>query len=54
MVFNQCANEMLQYIIKSQQGHSVEVPKQKFDNKTPVQVPPKPGEVDVIVAGFPW
>lgn len=45
---------MLRYIIKSQQGHQVEVPKHKYDDKTPVPVQPKPGEIDVITAGFPW
>ena len=54
VVYNQCANEMLRYTIKSQQGHQVEVPKQKFDNKTAVPPPPQPGEIDVITAGFPW
>ena len=54
VVYNQCANEMLRYTIKSQQSHQVEVPKQKFDDKTPVPSPPEPGEVDVITAGFPW
>ena len=54
VVYNQCANEMLRYTIKSQQGHLIDVPKQKFDDKTVVPQPPKPGEIDVITAGFPW
>jgi hypothetical protein len=45
---------MLRYTIKSQQSHQVEVPKQKFDDKTAVPPPPQPGEIDVITAGFPW
>lgn len=45
---------MLRYTIKSQQGHQIEVPKQKFDDKTAVPSPPQPGEIDVITAGFPW
>jgi len=54
VVYNQCANEMLRYTIKSQEGHQVDVPKQKFDDKTAVPPPPRPGEVEVITAGFPW
>ncbi|KIM47705.1 hypothetical protein M413DRAFT_15837 [Hebeloma cylindrosporum] len=53
VVYNQCANEMLRYTIKSQQGHEVEVPKQKFNDRIPVPPPPRPGEIDVITAGFP-
>ncbi|KAF9486388.1 S-adenosyl-L-methionine-dependent methyltransferase [Pholiota conissans] len=52
-VANQCANEMLRYIIKSQQGHQVEVPKQIYDDKKPVPTQPRPQEIDVITAGFP-
>ncbi|KAF8963951.1 S-adenosyl-L-methionine-dependent methyltransferase [Flammula alnicola] len=53
IVYNQCANEMLRYIVKAQQGHQVEVPRQKYDDKTPIPPPPKPSEIDVITAGFP-
>ncbi|KAF8913180.1 S-adenosyl-L-methionine-dependent methyltransferase [Gymnopilus junonius] len=45
-VYNQCANEMLRYIIKSQSGHHVDTPKQNFDGKTPVPRPPKQDEID--------
>ncbi|KDR85517.1 hypothetical protein GALMADRAFT_218616 [Galerina marginata CBS 339.88] len=53
IVYNQCANEMLRWIIKSLEGHEVEVPNQKYDDKTPVPPPPKRGEIQVITAGFP-
>jgi len=53
-VYNQCANEMLRYIVKSNDGHDIDIPKQKYDDKTPIKTPPKRGEIDVITAGFPW
>lgn len=53
-MYNQCANEMLRYIIKSQLGHQIDTPKQNFDGKTPAPPPPKRDEIDVITAGFPW
>lgn len=54
IVYNQCANAMLPYAIKYHQGLPAEVPTQLFDQKTPVPVPPLPGDIQVIVAGFPW
>ncbi|PPQ86962.1 hypothetical protein CVT25_009784 [Psilocybe cyanescens] len=53
VIYNQCANEILRYAVKSQQRHQIEVPKQKYDDKTPVAPPPKPGDIKVITAGFP-
>ncbi|KAH9486450.1 DNA (cytosine-5)-methyltransferase 1 [Psilocybe cubensis] len=52
-VYNQCANEILRYAVKSQLKHDIEIPKQIYDNKTPISAPPKPGDIKVITAGFP-
>ena len=54
IVYNQCANTMLRYAIKSCEGHKPDPPVQLFDGKTPVPAPPKPGEIEVFTIGFPW
>jgi len=54
IVYNQCANIILRYAIKSHEGHATEVPKQLIDDKKKVPPPPKPGDIKVIVAGLPW
>jgi hypothetical protein len=55
IVCNQCANEVLQYAIKSHRGLLVDddMPKDIYDNWR-LPPPPRPGNIDVIVAGFPW
>ncbi|KAF8167566.1 hypothetical protein B0H34DRAFT_792278 [Crassisporium funariophilum] len=53
IVYNQCANVMLRYAIKSQQGHQTEAPKQLYNGQIPVPDPPKRGDIQVITAGFP-
>ena len=53
-VFNQCANTMLQYAIKSQERLQHEVPKQLYDEKISVPDAPQRGVIKVIAAGFPW
>lgn len=53
IVYNQCANTMLRYAIKSCEGHKPDPPVQLFDGKTPVPAPPKPGEIKVFTIGFP-
>ncbi|KAL0569980.1 hypothetical protein V5O48_011973 [Marasmius crinis-equi] len=53
-VYNQCVNTILRYAIKEHSGHSPKPPEQLFDKTTAVPPPPKPGDVDVVVAGFPW
>lgn len=53
MVYNQCANKVLQYAIKSQEKHDIEVPLSLRD-ETPLPKPPRPKDVDCIIAGFPW
>ncbi|KAH9013666.1 S-adenosyl-L-methionine-dependent methyltransferase [Lactarius hengduanensis] len=54
IVYNQCANEVLRYAVKSHRGLLVDddVPKDIYDN-SPLPPPPRPGDIDVIVAGFP-
>ncbi|KAF8640653.1 hypothetical protein AX17_000310 [Amanita inopinata Kibby_2008] len=53
IVHNQCANIILRYAIKKQEGHHPGVPKQIYDGRTLVPDPPKPGDIKIIVAGFP-
>jgi DNA (cytosine-5)-methyltransferase 1 len=55
IVYNQCANELLRYAVKSYRGilGEDEVPKDIYDNSRLPQ-PPQPGDIDVITAGFPW
>jgi DNA (cytosine-5)-methyltransferase 1 len=55
IVYNQCANEVLRYAIKSHRGLLADddVPKDIYD-KSRLPAPPRPGDIDVIVAGFPW
>lgn len=52
-VYNQCSNIILRYAIKTLEGHEMETSKNLYD-KSPVSDPPRPGNVDCIVAGFPW
>ncbi|CAA7265858.1 unnamed protein product [Cyclocybe aegerita] len=52
VVYNQCANIMLRYAIKSYEGHDVETPKQLFNGED-LPEPPEQGYIKVIVAGFP-
>ncbi|KAI9429370.1 hypothetical protein BJY52DRAFT_1345301 [Lactarius psammicola] len=54
IVYNQCANEVLRYAVKSHRGLLVDddVPKDIYDS-SPLPPPPQPGDIDVIVAGFP-
>lgn len=55
IVYNQCVNELLRYAVKSHHGilKEDEVPKDLYDNST-LPPPPRPGDIDVITAGFPW
>ncbi|EMD32847.1 hypothetical protein CERSUDRAFT_99217 [Gelatoporia subvermispora B] len=54
IVYNQCANVVLRYAIKSQelQGQKFEIP-QNILGTEQLAPPPKPGEIDVLIAGFP-
>ncbi len=55
IVYNQCVNELLWYAIKSYHGILEEngVPKDIYDNAR-LPPPPQPGDINVIMAGFPW
>ncbi|TFY55316.1 hypothetical protein EVG20_g9367 [Dentipellis fragilis] len=55
VVYNQCANTVLQYTIKSQNGHlsRAETPTQLYDDVTKLGPPPSLDAVDIMIAGFP-
>ncbi|KAH7927250.1 S-adenosyl-L-methionine-dependent methyltransferase [Leucogyrophana mollusca] len=50
-VYNQCANVMLRHAIKAHAGHDVEELRSIEGDRLPA--PPKPGDIDCILAGFP-
>jgi len=55
IVYNQCANEMLHYAVKSHNGFLEEEDMPIcIRTKAEVPPPPKPKAIDIIVAGFPW
>jgi DNA (cytosine-5)-methyltransferase 1 len=53
VVYNNCANVVLRYALKSHEKHELEAPKDIRGIKT-LPAPPVPGEIDIIMAGFPW
>lgn len=56
IVYNQCVNELLRYAVKFCHDGILgedEVPKDIYDNSR-LPCPPQPGDIDVIIAGFPW
>jgi DNA (cytosine-5)-methyltransferase 1 len=53
-VYNQCANIVLKWCIKSHYGFDVERPRPIIDNGKPLDDPIKPGDIDVIICGVPW
>ncbi|KAK7686545.1 hypothetical protein QCA50_010145 [Cerrena zonata] len=52
IVYNQCANRVLKYAYKSYLKQLVKTPKSLGDNKV-LPPPPKPEDIDCIIAGFP-
>jgi len=54
-VYNQYVNELPRHAIKLCRGvlEDDEVPKNIHDNSR-LPLPPQPGDIDVIIAGFPW
>ena len=52
-MYNQCANIVLKYAIKKHAGHR-EAPPLDVTEKEELPPPPAPGQIDCIVAGFPW
>ncbi|KZT09519.1 S-adenosyl-L-methionine-dependent methyltransferase [Laetiporus sulphureus 93-53] len=53
IVHNQDANVVLQYAIKKHAGHNSKPPKEIEQPAQSLPDPPKPGDIDCIVAGFP-
>jgi DNA (cytosine-5)-methyltransferase 1 len=53
IVYNQCVNVVLRWVIKVHEGHQVDRPK-TIDGKEELPPPFKPGDFDVVIAGFPW
>uniref|UniRef100_A0A0W0FRZ2 Cytosine-specific methyltransferase n=1 Tax=Moniliophthora roreri TaxID=221103 RepID=A0A0W0FRZ2_MONRR len=53
IVHNQCVNVMLKYAVKLHYGQGAEIPSQLYDSTIKVSPPPKPGDVKVVIAGFP-
>jgi len=55
IVYNCCVNDVLEYAIKKERlkGQEIEPPKDVYDN-TPIPLPPLPGMIEVLLAGFPW
>ncbi|KAH9935023.1 uncharacterized protein B0H18DRAFT_1082741 [Fomitopsis serialis] len=53
VVYNQCANVVLEYAIKSFEGHRPPVPREVGRSHERLPDPPKPEDIDVVVAGFP-
>ncbi|EKM61513.1 uncharacterized protein PHACADRAFT_204683 [Phanerochaete carnosa HHB-10118-sp] len=59
-VYNQCANLVLEHAVKTVRLPGYQLPPEykpilKSDpTLSPLPPPPKPGDIDCIVAGFPW
>ncbi|KAI0747841.1 S-adenosyl-L-methionine-dependent methyltransferase [Daedaleopsis nitida] len=53
VVYNQCANEVLKYAIKTHAGQHKGPPPKDISDEHELPPPPQPGMVDCIVAGFP-
>ncbi|PCH37981.1 S-adenosyl-L-methionine-dependent methyltransferase [Wolfiporia cocos MD-104 SS10] len=53
IVYNQCANIVLQYAIKRHAGHDISTPTEIDNSNNKLPEPPKPEDIDVLVAGFP-
>lgn len=52
-MYNNCANLILRHFIKHGHGHQAEAPTQLFDGRSPVPAPPKQGDIDLMIIGFP-
>ncbi|KAF5345203.1 hypothetical protein D9758_009650 [Tetrapyrgos nigripes] len=55
IVINQCMNEYLRYAVKSQleEFKDMDKPKDLYHETEDIPDPPKRGEIDVVLAGFP-
>jgi DNA (cytosine-5)-methyltransferase 1 len=64
VVYNQCSNLVLREAIRAHAGHEVERLKkihllgnddgEDIAEDPYIPAPPKPEEIDCIIAGFPW
>lgn len=52
IVYNQCSNEMLRYAVDVCNEVDDDVPMSLEGDE--LDHPPQPGDIDVIIAGFPW
>ena len=53
VVYNQCVNIVLRWVMKEHKGLKPEWPR-TIDGKERLPPPFKPGDFDVVIAGFPW
>ena len=53
-VYNQCANTVLKKALELERSHSDSTPLQDIRETVELPDPPKPGDVDCLIAGFPW
>ena len=53
-VYNNCANDVLQYAKSHYDGLPIDPPAPLHPQRRAVSEPPKPGDIDIITAGFPW
>jgi DNA (cytosine-5)-methyltransferase 1 len=53
-VYNQCANTMLQHCLKQHGNHTTDPLKHLYHPEIGFPDPIKPGDVDLIMAGYPW
>lgn len=60
VVYNQCANRILEHAVKTVRIQGYNLPRdyrpilQNDPTLSPLPPPPTPGDIDCIVAGFPW
>nr|ANR76343.1 DNA methyltransferase [Ganoderma lucidum] len=52
-IYNQCSNVVLRYAIKVHVKQWEGPPPNDVEGKSPLPLPPTPGQIDCIVAGFP-
>lgn len=53
-VYNQCVNTMLRHCVKQHDGHATEPLEHIHDSSIPFPESIKPGDVEVLVGGYPW
>jgi DNA (cytosine-5)-methyltransferase 1 len=54
-MYNECVNTILKYAVKWDKLKGLEIERPvSIHDKTPLPPPPLPGEIEVLLAGFPW